>query len=470
MPRTYCIIEATSNCGAHYECWQKITKRLEAEGWRKTKKVRSSGIILVKQCCMTTEELNEAMDSLVQLSKEKVQGRVFLGECLSRTKELVEVVKKKLANLKIFQFTTPEEFFSQLGEPYEEASVTPTILQDGSAIINISYGCNRKCTFCKVAYMDYKFQSVPMSEIVETVKMAQQQGVKRVVLNAMNSTEYNDQGKRLPDLLRTLLEIPDMLYQLNGIVLAELTDETIELLRNPRFVYLQMELQSFIPAVREKMGVGEMTKERILSIFKRLQGKMIASNVMTGYCRENDANFREQLEIIEQNNLHFLSVNFLVPTPGTKAASLHNPSTEKAKKRLVELTEVLLNLRLKFAEDMIGKEQTGIVYAACKRGEALVLCDKGAFVSVRGNNFEVGQRITVVPMSIKGLFVTEQQSLILSTEAKREGEMDEERAMKMMISISKMRMENEETCGRFNIMDMSLTKYCEGYITKLLKK
>ena len=107
MPRTYCIIEATSNCGAHYECWQKITKRLEAEGWRKTKKVRSSGIILVKQCCMTTEELNEAMDSLVQLSKEKVQGRVFLGECLSRTKELVEVVKKKLANLKIFQFTTP---------------------------------------------------------------------------------------------------------------------------------------------------------------------------------------------------------------------------------------------------------------------------------------------------------------------------------------------------------------------------
>jgi hypothetical protein len=99
-----------------------------------------------------------------------------------------------------------------------------------------------------------------------------------------------------------------------------------------------------------------------------------------------------------------------------------------------------------------------------------VLCDKGAFVSVRGNNFEVGQRITVVPMSIKGLFVTEQQSLILSTEAKREGEMDEERAMKMMISISKMRMENEETCGGFNIMDMSLTKYCEGYITKLLKK
>ena len=48
--------------------------------------------------------------------------------------------------------------------------------------------------------------------------------------------------------------------------------------------------------------------------------------------------------------------------------------------------------------------------------------------------------------------------------------MDEERAMKMMISISKMRMENEETCGGFNIMDMSLTKYCEGYITKLLKK
>ncbi len=61
----------------------------------KTNKVRSSGIILVKQCCMTTDELNEAMDSLVRLSKEKVQGRVFLGECLSRTKELVGSSKKR---------------------------------------------------------------------------------------------------------------------------------------------------------------------------------------------------------------------------------------------------------------------------------------------------------------------------------------------------------------------------------------
>ncbi len=33
-----------------------------------------------------------------------------------------------------------------------------------------------------------------------------------------------------------------------------------------------------------------------------------------------------------------------------------------------------------------------------------------------------------------------------------------------------MRMENEETCGGFNMMDMSLEKYCEGYITKGLRK
>lgn len=470
MPKTYCIIESESHCGAHYECWQKITKRLDAEGWRKTNKIRSSGIILVKQCCMTTDELNEAMDSLVRLSKEKVQGRVFLGECLSRTKELVEVVKKKLTNLKIFQFTTPEEFFNQLGEAFEETSITPTILQDGSAIVNISYGCNRKCTFCKVAYMDYKLQSVPMSEIIEIVELARQQGVKRVVLNAMNSTEYNDQGKRLPDLLRALLEIPDMLYQLNGIVMVELTDETIELLRNSRFIFLQMELQSFIPAVREKMGVGEMSKEKILSIFKRLQGKMIASNVMTGYCRENDVNFREQLEIIEQNNLHFLSVNFLVPTPGTKAASLRNPSAEKAKERLLTLTEVLLKLRLDLAKEMIGKEQTGIIYATYKCGETLVLCDKGVFISIEGNNFEVGARITVTPRSIKGLFIGEQQNFILSEQEQQEKEFGEEQAIKMMISISKMRMENEETCGGFNMMDMSLEKYCEGYITKGLRK
>lgn len=468
MPKTYCIVEAPSNCGAHYEYWQAITRQLEAEGWRKTNKVKSSGIILVKQCCMTTEELNTAMDALIQLSKEKVQGKVFLGECLSKTKELVEVVKKRLTNLKIYQFTTPEEFFKQLGEEFKEERTTPIILPDDSAIVNISYGCNRKCTFCKVAYMDYKFRSVPIEEILEKVQEAKQQGIRRVVLNASNSTEYNYQGKRLEDLLKALLEIPDMLYQLNGIVMAELTDAVIEVLQDVRFVHLQMELQSFIPAVREKMEVGEMTKEKILSIFQRLQGKMITSNVMTGYCRENDANFREQLEIIEQNNLHFLNVNYLVATPGTKAASLRNPSKKKAKERLIALTEVLLKLRVKLAKEMIGKEQTGIIYTTHKRDEALVLCDNGVLIAVKGKNFEVGQRIAVTPMSIKSLFFSKQQSFILSTEP--EQKFDEEQMNKMLIAMSKMQLASQNTCDEFNMMDFSLAGYCDRYISDKIKK
>ncbi len=83
--------------------------------------------------------------------------------------------------MKIFQFTTPEEFFNQLGEAFEETSITPTILPKTvvpSLIFHMV--ATESVHFRKVAYMDYKLQSVPMSEIIEIVELARQQGVKEL--------------------------------------------------------------------------------------------------------------------------------------------------------------------------------------------------------------------------------------------------------------------------------------------------
>ena len=71
-------MEAPSNCGAHYDCWKEITQGLKAKGW-KASSPKKSGIILLKECCMTTDEIDQAIKDLVGLAKKQVQAEIFLG-------------------------------------------------------------------------------------------------------------------------------------------------------------------------------------------------------------------------------------------------------------------------------------------------------------------------------------------------------------------------------------------------------
>jgi len=471
MQKTYYIVDGSAQCGIHYEAWQEITDRLKEEGWHEVHNPKKSGIILLKQCCMTTDEISETIKILAGLKKKNLQCKIFLGECISRTKALVEVAKEMLPTLKLYTFTTPREFFEQLGEPYEK-SETPilAVAADNSAIINISYGCNRRCGFCKVAYMDYPFWCVPMEEILQKARMASEQGIKKVVLNAMNSTQYNDSGKKLQDLLKALLGIPGVYYQLNGIVMADLTDEMLDLLRDERFICLQMEAQSFIPEVRERMGVGKLSPERMLYIFKQLEGKWIFSNIMTGYHRENDANFKKQLEIIEENNLFFFTVNFLVPTPGTRAASLNNPTQSQALERLIDLSNVLANLRKKLAEDMIGKPQTCMVVSKQPKGQYLLLAKNGVVITMDSGDLSIGQSVTVTPKHIMSLFGGSDQVFTLTTEEKTaKQEFDEAAMCEMMFNIMKKEMARKKTKEGFNRTDMTLSEFCRGKFAQELK-
>ena len=101
MKKTYCIVEASSNCASHHDCWKEIIGGLKANGWHSSSNPKKSGIILLKECCITTKEIDRAIKDIVNLAKKGVQGEIFLGECLSRTKSFIEVVKSMLPQLKL---------------------------------------------------------------------------------------------------------------------------------------------------------------------------------------------------------------------------------------------------------------------------------------------------------------------------------------------------------------------------------
>jgi len=468
VKKTYYIMEAPSNCGAHYDCWKEITQGLKAKGW-KASSPKKSGIILLKECCMTTDEIDRAIKDLVGLAKKQVQAEIFLGECLSRTKAFVEAAKSKLPDLKLHTFTSPQEFFQQLEENYEEPKEPIlSIVGDNAAVINIANGCNRKCSFCKVAYMDFPLECVPLETILQKIEMAKAKGTRKVVLNAMNSTQYYDKGCRFHDLLEAVLEIPNVYYQVNGIVMAELTDKALELLRSPRFFGVQMEVQSFIPEVRKYMNVGEISTERILHIFAQLRGKHITSNLIAGSYREKDKTFQEQLDLIQEHNLFFLSITYLVPTPGTPLATMNNPTHSQTQERMIKATRVLGKMRSDLAKEMLGKEQTCMVISEDMKGSIMLLAENGVFIRTRGIKLHMGQILNVVPKYLEGLFAGENQLLIVSTEEEKK-QFDEEMMWNIACAMGQEQLQHAPAIEPFNRVDLSLKAYCEKKFTEEMK-
>lgn len=460
--KTYCIVESPKNCGLHYDSWQEITMRLKAEGWVKSSNLARCGIILLKQCCMTTEEINQAIQELAKLGKKNVQARIFLGECLSQTKELVEVFRKKFPNLDVNTFTSVQEFFEKLGGKYEELQTPILSVFEDSAIITIAYGCNRRCSFCKTNYKDVPFSSVPLELILQKIEQAKAKGIRKIVLNASNSTQYNDNGRHFQELLEAVLAIPDVYYQVNGITMVELTDNTIEILKNPRFFCVQIEAQSFIPEVRKYMGVGDISIERMLFIFEQMKGKMILSNLIVGFYKEREKNFQEQLKLIQEKKFFFLSITNLVATPGTPAASLNNPSKSLVKYRTLEAVRTLGKIRQDIAQEMLGKEQTCMVISKSNHRGVILLAENGVLIRSKNFHWNIGQKVKVIPKQIHGLFHGDDQLLILDEEIGEAIERNFDASLMSDSFFNSVQKACKNNMGEaFNRTDLSLRAYCE---------
>ncbi len=155
----------------------------------------------------------------------------------------------------------------------DDQSVLAPVVMGGAATINIAQGCNCRCSFCKVHYLDYmRLTSRPMEEVLDLVRQALERGIRTIVLTAENSTEY---GIDIGTSLRTLLE-----------------------------QILAMEDLRFLDA---------------------LQDKFLISNLMTGFPGHSILEFNREMRRVRTHHLYYLSLDNYDDTPGVPSHELYQP-------------------------------------------------------------------------------------------------------------------------------------------------
>ncbi|CAM3135292.1 tRNA (N6-isopentenyl adenosine(37)-C2)-methylthiotransferase MiaB [Streptobacillus felis] len=212
---------------------------------------------------------------------------------------------------------------------------------DKTASISISYGCDKRCSFCIVPYVRGKERSVPMEDILLDVKHYLKKGAKEIVLLGQNVNAYGKKFKNGDTFAKLLDEIckieGDYILRFTSPHPRDFTDDVIDVIaKNEKIARcIHMPLQSGSTKILKNMLRG-YTKEQFLTlaekIKERIPGASLTTDIIVGFPGETDEDFQDTLDVVEKVGFENAYIFMYSIRRGTRAATMENQVPEEVKK------------------------------------------------------------------------------------------------------------------------------------------
>jgi tRNA-2-methylthio-N6-dimethylallyladenosine synthase len=222
------------------------------------------------------------------------------------------------------------------------------------AWVQVSMGCNSKCSYCIVPAVRGREQSRRPGEILAEVQRLADGGVRELTLLGQN---VNSWGRDLLPAVKTdfgeLLRACDAV---DGIERIRFTSPHPKDFREPVIAAMaecaavceqvHLPLQSGSTRILKAMR-RTYSRERYLALVERMRDAIpdlaFGTDIIVGFPGETEADFRETLEVVEEVGYDSAFTFVYSPRNGTEAAVMaeqvpHEVKTERME-RLVELTQ-----------------------------------------------------------------------------------------------------------------------------------
>jgi len=275
-------------------------------------------------------------------------------------------------------------------------------------LINISIGCDKKCTFCIVPHTRGTELSIPLNLILDEVKKGVENGAKEFLLLGQNVNNY---GRRFSsehqkiDFTKLLREVS----KIDGVERIRFTsphplhmdDEFIsEFASNPKIAKsIHIPAQSGSTKLLKEMKRG-YTKEWFLNRIEKVRNSVkdvsISTDIIVGFPNETDEDFAETMDILEKARFEQLFSFKYSPRPLTEAENFENQvSDEVASERLKKLQSRHLEILEEIAETRLGKIYD--VFFDDKRDDCLIgRNSEGLIIKIKGNSEFLGTTQKVI--------------------------------------------------------------------------
>lgn len=318
-----------------------IAELEEKENYSLTSDPKEADLILINTCSVREKPEKKLFSEIGQYAKIK-KNDAKIGVCGCTASHLGDEILKRS---KAVDFVLGARNVSKISEiihkgrvawvdiDYDDSTYVFSQKQDSNlkGMINISIGCDKKCTYCIVPHTRGSEISIPADLILNEAKKMVDNGTKEILLLGQNVNNY---GRRFSDRHRAInfTQLLNEVSQINGLERIRFTsphplhmdDEFIdEFARNPKICKaIHMPLQSGSTNILRQMKRG-YTKEWFLNRVEKMRSLVgdlaIGTDIIVGFPGESENDFLDTLDVLNKVRFDTLYSFIYSSRPHTQA-------------------------------------------------------------------------------------------------------------------------------------------------------
>jgi len=389
------------------------------KGYTATQNIEEADLIIINTCSVREKPVQRLFSEIGQFNKKKKVGAKIgvagctashLGEDIIKRAPYVDFVlgARNISKIKdIVDIKGSVEISIDNDESMYEFSTAKT--NQYRASVNISVGCDKKCTYCIVPSTRGEEISIPPEMIVEQVRKSVALGAVEVTLLGQNVNSY---GRNFSDGRKkyTFTNLLQDVSKIEGLERIRFTsphplhmDDAFieEFAKNPKISKcIHMPLQSGSTEILKAMKRG-YTKEWFLNRASKLRTLVpnlrITTDIIVAFPGETQEDFEHTLDVVNQVRFNQIFNFKYSPRPGTEAlnfADIEVPD-EIGSARLIELIELHKKHLVEIMDTYVGETMNVLIESLKPNGEVCGFTDNFLQVFTKGSDELLGKFVDV---------------------------------------------------------------------------
>ncbi|MDY6392911.1 MAG: tRNA (N6-isopentenyl adenosine(37)-C2)-methylthiotransferase MiaB [Bacilli bacterium] len=256
-----------------------------------------------------------------------------------------------------------------------------TRLDEYKAYVNITYGCDKFCTYCIVPYTRGRERSRQKEDILDECKKLVEQGYQEITLLGQNVNSYGKDFHNGTSFATILEEVAKLGIKRLRFMTShpwDFSDEMLDVIaRYPNIMKcIHLPVQSGSDAVLRRMG-RRYSREDYLALVKKIRARMpecaITTDIIVGFPNETAEEFEDTLTLCQEVGYDAAFTFIYSPRKGTPAAKIpDNVSDADKHERFMRLVKEIEREVTAHAETMVGKTYDVLVDGPSKKDPGML--------------------------------------------------------------------------------------------------
>lgn len=262
-----------------------------------------------------------------------------------------------------------------------EENLPSTRLSSFKAFVNISYGCDKFCTYCIVPYTRGKERSRKMEDILKECRELKEAGYQEVTLLGQNVNAYGKDFKDGTTFAKLLEEVAKLNIPRIRFLTShpwDFKEEMIDVIAKYDNImkYIHLPVQSGSSEILKLMGrryTSDQYKQLVKLIRSKIKDVYLSTDIIVGFPNETEEQFQETLEMVKFAQYDSAFTFIYSPRNNTPAAKMTDNVTREEKssrfKRLVAELEKSVSAS---SMAMVGKTFKVLVEGASEKDNSML--------------------------------------------------------------------------------------------------